>query len=433
MDWKKEYRSKLRTAEEAVKIVRDGDIVHIGTSSSVAYVLAKALYQRKNELRNVTISSAANFWMLPFYTDEPNDAFSVLTYFAGPAEREAMKRHNCRYTSLHLSRMDQWCQDILKGGVAFLEVSPPDEHGCMSYGAHVAMHDDVRRAVSRVVVQVNRNVPYVYGMRNVIHVSQVDCIVERDAPLAVVPDMPADETMKKISRFIVEHIADGATIQLGVGGLSSAIGYGLTEKNELGIHSELFTDSMKHLMELGVVTNRRKNFMPDKAVVGFMLGTKELYEFADRNPGLFFAPYTFVNDPKVIARNDGLISVNTAMSVDLFGQVAADNMCGRQQSAVGGQVDFVRGAQMSKGGKSFIALSSTIENKNGRSSRIVAAFPPGTPVTTSRQDVQYVVTEYGCVNLKPLTMADRARALIRLAHPDYRDELTEQAKALKLL
>ena len=163
-------------------------------------------------------------------------------------------------------------------------------------------------------------------------------------------------------------------------------------------------------------------------MVGFVLGPKELYDFVHRNPDVMFTPFTFVNNPNIIARNDNFISVNTAMSVDLFGQVAADNMGGRQQSAVGGQVDFVRGAQMSKGGKSFIALPSVIENKKGRSSRIVLSFTPGTAVTTSRQDVQYVATEFGCVNLKPLTMADRARALIQLAHPDFRDELTEQAK-----
>lgn len=242
-----------------------------------------------------------------------------------------------------------------------------------------------------------------------------------------------DETLTRISRFIVEQVPDGATIQLGLGGVSGAVGFGLEHKNDLGIHSEMMTNSMMHLMKLGVVNNRRKSYIPGKAVVGFALGSQALYEFTDHNPDLFFAPYSFVNDPFVIAKNNHMISVNTAMSIDLFGQVAADSMAGRQQSAVGGQVDYVRGAQLSKGGKSFIALPSTLETSRGRSSRIVASFPAGTAVTTSRHDVQYVVTEYGCVNLKPLSMEARTRALIGLAHPDFRDELEAQANQLGLL
>lgn len=434
MNWKEDYRAKLTTPEEAVRLVHDGDTVHIGTCSTVAYVLAEALYQRKDELNDVTISSATNGWMLPFYTEDTAPHFSVLTYFAGPAEREAARRGNCRYTSLHLSQIDRWCRDFCAGCVAFLEVSPPDENGNMSYGAYgVTMHDLIKEQASRIVVQVNRRQPYVCGMKNLIHVSEVDAIVETDVPLMQVPDLPADEALQTISGLIVEQIPDGATIQLGLGGLSGAIGFGLKEKNDLGIHSEMFTNSMKYLMELGVINNRKKTYLPGKAVVGFALGPKELYEFIDHNPNLMFAPYSFVNDPYIIAKNDSMISVNTAMAVDLFGQVAADNMGGRQQSAVGGQVDYVRGAQLSRGGKSFIALPSTLQNKKGISSRIVASFPAGTAVTTSRQDVQYIVTEFGCINLKPLTMDDRTRALISLAHPDFREELADQAKALGLL
>ena len=433
MSWKEEYQKKLCTAEEAIRLVHDGDVVHIGTASSIACALAEALYQRKGELKDVKISSAVNLWMLPFYTDEPNDSFSVLTYFAGPGEREAMKHGNCLYSSLHLSRVDQWCQDFLGGGVGFIEVSPPDENGFMSYGTYTAMHDDVRAAVSRVALQVNKNVPYVYGKNNVIHVSQADAIVEADRPLAEVPDSPVDETLEAISKFIVDEIPDGACVQLGLGGLSGAVGYGLQNKNDLGVHSEMLTNSMMHLMKRGVINNKNKNFNAGKTVVGFALGSRALYDFVDHNEDLMFTPFTYVNDPYMIAKNDHFMSVNTAMSVDLFGQVAADNIGGRQVSAVGGQVDFVRGAQMSKGGKSFIALTSAMDGKKGKSSRIVAQLPAGTAVTTSRQDVQYVVTEYGCVNLKPLNMKDRALALIRLAHPDFREELTEQARQLHII
>lgn len=291
-NWKEEYQSKLRTPDEAVRIVRNGDTVHIGTASSVAAVLAEALYHRKKELRGVRISSAVNLHMLPFYLDDPNPSFSVLTYFAGPGEREAMRHQNCKYTSLHLSHVEQWCHDFLDSGVAFLEVSPPNEHGYMSYGAYTAMHDDVRRAVSRIVLQVNPQVPFVCGYRNVIHVSQADYIVEAEMPLPVVRDLPIDPVSEAISRIIVEQIPDGATIQLGLGGLSGAIGYGLKDKNDLGIHSEMMTNSMMYLMERGVVTNSRKNYLPGKSVVGFALGSEELYRFIDNNPGMLFAPFS---------------------------------------------------------------------------------------------------------------------------------------------
>lgn len=433
MSWRKEYQEKLCTAQEAVRPVKDGDVVHIGTSSGIAWKLTEALYERRDELEYVTISSAMSPIIPQIYRDE-SGPFHFLTYFAGPAEREAMKHNNCNYTSIHLSRIDKWCEDFLKGGTAFIEVSPPDEHGYMSYGAYgVSMHDFVKEACARVVVQVNKKQPYVYGQRNKIHVSEVDAIVEAENDLAQVQDIPADEPLKRISSHIVEQIPDGATIQLGLGGVSGAVGYRLMQKNDLGIHSEMFTNSMKHLMEAGVVTNKKKSHMPGKSVAAFAFGPTELYDFLDHNENLYFAPYTVVNDPYEIAKNDNMISVNTAMSIDLYGQVAADSMAGRQQSGVGGQVDYVRGAQMSKGGKSFVAVPSIIKNKQGRGSRIVASFAAGTAVTTSRQDIQYVVTEYGCVNLKPLTMRERALALIELAHPDFREELKEQAKDLGIL
>lgn len=434
MNWQEEYWSKLQSAQKAVKIVCDGDVVHIGTASSVASVLGEALYERKDELHDVTISSAVNMWMLPFYTDEEGSPFKVLTYFEGPAEREAMRRNNCRYTSLHLSAVEEWCSMFLKGGVAFLEVSPPDKYGFMCYGAYgVSMHEFVRRSCSRVVVQVNRKVPYVYGMNNLIHVSQVDAIVEADHEIAQVEDLKHDDKTKAISQFIVDQIPDGATIQLGLGSLSGAIGFGLEGKNDLGIHSEMMTNSMMHLMKKGIITNKRKNFFPGKAVAAFALGTNELYEFVNHNPAMYFDCYSFVNNPYNIAKNDNFISVNSAMAIDLYGQVAADNLGGVQQSATGGQVDFVRGAQMSKGGKSFIALPSTIEKKGKIQSRIMSSLPEGTAVTTGRQDVQFVVTERGCINLKPLTAAERAMALIELAAPQFREQLTEDAKRLHIL
>lgn len=231
----------------------------------------------------------------------------------------------------------------------------------------------------------------------------------------------------------MEQIPDGACIQLGLGGVSNAVGFGLAQKNDLGVHSELMTESIMELMKQGVVTNRRKTYLPGKTVAGFTYGSPELYRFVDHNPDLYYLPFPEVNNPVNIAKNDCMISVNTALSIDLLGQVNADNFVGRQYSATGGQVDFIRGAQMSRGGKSFLAVTSVAENRKlGRQSRIVARFPVGTAVTTPRSDVQYVVTEYGCVNLKTLSLRDRAHALIELAHPEFRPQLIDEAREMGL-
>lgn len=434
MDWKTEYQEKLRTPQQAVEVVRSGDRIYAGTSSSIAYQLLNALYERRDELEDVVICHGMMGRLLPIFLPEAKGHFSTTTYFAGAGDRVGIQNGQTTFTSFHLSQIEVWCREVARANVAFLEVSPPDKDGYMSYGAYgTSFHDYVRQLAKTVVLQVNPNVPYVYGEHNLIHISQADLVAEAADQPDTVPNLPLDDTLTTLSRYIVDLIPDGATIQLGLGGIANAVGFGLREKNDLGIHTEMLTDSMMELAKLGVVTNKRKNFMPGKSVASFALGTRALYDYVDHNQDLYFAPYSFVNDPATIAKNDNMISVNTAMAVDLYGQVAADCLGGKQQSAIGGQLDYVRGAQMSKGGKSFIALSSTLSKKGATSSRIVPMFPAGTAVTTPRSDVQYIATEYGCVNLKALTMDDRARALISLAHPDYRDELTDAAKKMGLL
>ena len=246
--------------------------------------------------------------------------------------------------------------------------------------------------------------------------------------------MEEDAEIEAMSRYLLDQIPDGACIQLGIGGVATAVGYGLRTKNDLGCHTEMMSDSIMELMQAGVINNSRPKFIPGRTVVGFAFGTKKLYEYLDHNENMWFGPFPVVNSPVNIAKNDNMISINTAMSIDLFGQVAAEGMGGIQFSGTGGQGDYVRGAQLSKGGKSFLAFKSTLgTNPDGSPvSRIVPTFPPATIVTTPRSDVQYVVTEYGSVNLKHLTVRDRARALISLAHPDCRKELTEQARKLGL-
>ncbi len=334
------------------------------------------------------------------------------------------------YTSVHLSQVDIWCRQTQPPDVAFFEVSPPDEEGYMCYGGTgVAFHCYLKESAKKIILQINKNAPYLYGEQNLIHYSEADAIVRGDSPIPTLPNLPVDETLQKMSEFLLEQIPDGACLQLGIGGVANAVGFGLKNKNDLGSHTEMVTDSIKELMQLGVINNSQKNFMPGKTVAAFAQGSEDLYRFIDHNPDYYFMPFPVVNNPVNIAKNDNMISINTAMSVDLLGQVCADNLGGSQYSSTGGQVDFVRGAQMSKGGKSFIAVTSTVDSKkNGRQSRIVPQLPLGSVVTTPRSDVQYIVTEYGCVNLKLLTTKDRVRAMISLAHPDFRPQLTEKAK-----
>lgn len=433
--WKSEYAAKLTTAEAAVKKISDGDTVYIGTCSSTAYALCRALGDRGEELRDVTLTCSQIIRPLVIMSGKYPDAFRVCTYFMGMQERALQKTGRCDFTSVHLSQINIFCEQTAPANVAFLEVSPPDENGYMSFGATgVALHTYVQENADTVILQVNRNVPYVYGDRAMIHVSDADMIVEADEELVENPEMPVDDTIRTISDFLLEQIPDGACIQLGLGGVANAVGYGLQKKNDLGAHTELMSDSIMELMRLGMLNNSRKSFYPGKTVASFTFGSRRLYNFVDHNPDMHYMPFPVVNDPVNIAKNDNMISINTALSIDLLGQVNADNIGGCQYSATGGQVDFVRGAQMSRGGKSFIAVTSSYQDRRqGMSSRIVSQFPAGTAVTTPRSDVQYVVTEYGCVNLKPLTMRQRAQALIALAHPDFRLQLTEEARRFGIL
>ena len=407
----------------------------MGTCTSIAYKLCEALEQREKELENVTISCSQFRRPSRLFSPEAAGHFNFCSYFIGTEERKGIAAGYGDFTSFHLSQIDIWCREIARPNVAFLEVSPCDENGYMSFGASgVAVAKYICEIADTIILQVNRNVPFVYGEDSSIHISQADFVVEADDVLEAMDEIPSDAAVDQISRQIVELVPDGATIQLGLGGLSSAIGFGLREKNDLGIHSELMSDAMMHLMKDGVVTNRKKTYMPGKSVASFAFGSQELYRFLDHNPDVYFMPFSKVNDPYIIAKNDNMISINTAMSIDLFGQVAADSLAFRQQSGTGGQVDFVRGAQNARNGKSFFALTSTFHHgTKGRMSRIVSSFSPGTVITTPRSDVQYVATEYGCVNLKTLNMRDRVRAMIGLAHPDFREQLQEEAKRAGIL
>jgi 4-hydroxybutyrate CoA-transferase len=428
----REFIEKTMSAEEAVRLIKNDDIIYIGTCSSVAYGLLEALWARRDELLNVTLSGA----LIAAPADAIlSDRFNYISYFFGIQERKRQNTARIDFASVHLSQTDIWCKETAKPNIAFFEVSPPDENGYMCYGAGgVGIGSHVKDVVDVIILQINKREPYVYGEKNLVHISEATSVVYCDYNLPEPQELPKDEAIDAIADLLLEHITDGACIQLGLGGLATAVGYRLREKNDLGAHSELVSDSIMDLMKLGVLNNKRKSFFPGKTVTGFSLGSKSLYDFLNRNEDFYFMPFTEVNDPVNIARNDNMISINTAISIDLFGQINAESIAGRQYSGTGGQLDFVKGAQMSKGGKSFIAVQSVVNNsKTGISSRIVSQFPAGTIVTTPRSEVQYVVTEYGCVNLKQLCMRDRVIAMISLAHPDFRPQLTDEAKRAGML
>lgn len=439
---------KVISAAEAVRSVRSGDRVYIGTSSSFAYELIDALYDRKDELENITLLLSTS--LSPsrmFDTDWPADIppgtkgnpFICDTFFLGVGERNAHRKHNMalEYTSFHLSQIDLWMREIGRPNISFLQVSRPDEQGFYSYSSagicdHKYVVEETRR---QVYLESNTGSPYIFGQDNLISGDheKVAGIVLTDRSA---PESPADEVddiSRQVAGHVIEEVTDGATLQLGLGRLSTAIGYELKQKNDLGIFSELFSHPMMVLMKNGNVTNRAKGFMDGKSVFSFSAGTQEMYDFMDHNSAIYGAPFPFVNDARNIARNRRMISINSAMAVNLYGEVAADAINWRQQSAVGGQLDFVKGAQWSEGGKSIIALSSSYEKNDLRYSKITLQFPPGTPVTTPRSEVQYIATEYGCVNLKVLNMSDRVRAMISLSHPDFRDQLIQEAKDAGLL
>ncbi|GAA0182809.1 acetyl-CoA hydrolase/transferase C-terminal domain-containing protein [Clostridium sediminicola] len=427
MEWKKIYKNKVVSVEEAASKIKSGDRVWIQSAASTPAALVNAMCNRYQELENVEIHEGLAFHVFDCFKAELKGHISDHSWYMGGPTRKFKKFGNINYASIHLSKLYEYIEKVAPT-VTICEVSQPDEDGYMCYGPSgvVTGYESVKTA-DRIIVQVNKNVPFIYGENNKIHVSEVTYICENDHPVPELPQAPMSEEDKAIAKHIIPYISDGSTIQLGIGGTANAVGYGLEDKKDLGVHSEMLTDSMVYLAKIGVINNSKKNYKPGKMVISFGLGSKELYEFMDKNPSIEIKPFKDVNDPQKIAKNDNLISINNALSVDLIGQVSSDSIGYNQFSSTGGQLDFVRGAVMSKGGKSFICLPSTVNSKEGRKSRIVMAFSPGTAVTVPRTDAQYIVTEYGVADVYCKSIQERAKAIISIAHPDYREELTKQA------
>ncbi|MGE5380014.1 MAG: acetyl-CoA hydrolase/transferase family protein [Methylocystaceae bacterium] len=428
-NWQADYQSKLCSPEQAAALVKSGDVISLSGGTSVPVGFCEALGERAAELKGVTLLMGFALRKYQVMQPELHDSFHIETVFVGQMERQCIKAGNASYVPIHLQQVGAWL-DNRKPNMVAVTVTPPDEDGYMNRTCYAALtHRRAFQAADTVVVEVNPETPWLNGQDFKIHVSEVDHIIEQCTPITEIQDIPITDTEREIAGHISEMIPDGATIQLGLGGLANAIGYMLRDKRDLGMHAEVVSNSVMELMKCGAVNGSRKTYMPGKVVGTYCVGNRELFEFVDHNPDFEFCEVETTNDPLIIARNENLISINNALMIDLTGQVASESIGHYQYSGTGGQVNFVQGARLSPGGISILALSSTYrDNKGNIQSRILPDFPVGTVVTTSRCDVQYVVTEFGVASLQYKSIAERVRQLVLVAHPDYREELIVKAR-----
>lgn len=424
MDWKSLYNERLTSAGEAVKRIRPGDRVAVPHAAGEAKHIVRALVENKEAYRGVEICQMLPMDGAIYAKPGLEPYFKHISQFVGGMTRETIKQGHGDYSPCYFSQIPNLWGRTLPLNAAVIHVSPPDEHGCFSCGVSVdySIHAAVnaKQNGGTVIAQVNKYMPRTLG-DSFVHMSQIDCVVEHDEPITELPPPVITDVEREIGRNCASLIKDGDCLQLGIGSIPDAVLFFLKNKKRLGIHSEMFSDGVVELVEAGVIDNSAKNFHRGKMVATFLMGTRRLYDFAHNNPVVYMAPATYTNDPYIAGQNDNLVSINSAIQIDLLGQVCAETIGETQFSAVGGQVDFVRAAAISKGGRSIIAMPSTAAG--GKISKIVPYLDQGAAVTTSRNDVEYVITEYGVANLRYYTVRDRAKALINIAHPDFRDLL----------
>ncbi len=433
MDGVNEYHQKRISLEEAVAKVQSNQTIGIGIAASEPVGLLNELANQRERLQNVTLWTclpmrAYDIFMRP----EMEGHFFNENWFYGGPDRKVHSEGRVSYTpnNLHRAATDKLYATHNKLNVFFGTATPPDKRGFMSLSLGIVVEKDLIEAADLVVLEINRNLPWTFGDTQ-IHISEVDFVVENDIPLVETPYEPPSEIEQQIGGHVAELIEDGSTIQLGIGGIPNAIASFLTERKDLGVHTELLVDGMVDLYEAGIVTNRRKTLHPGKMVATFSLGTKKLYDFMDHNVSIEIHRGSYVNNPYVIARNYKMISVNTAIQVDIMGQVCSQSLGTRHFSGTGGQLDTHRGAQMSPGGRGIIALRSTA--KNGAISTIVPTLAPGSGVTVPSQDVDTIITEFGIAELRGRCVRDRLEALVKIAHPNFRDWIREEAHSLGIV
>ena len=423
--WPASHRHKLTSVSEALDVVRSGNRVYIGGGCGEPLVLARGLVDRAPELRNVEVIHVLTAGHAAYAAPELSASFRPNALFIGANVRSAVQEGRADFTPVFLHEIPRLFREgYLPIDVAMVSLSPPDAHGFCSYGVEVGVTKPAVESAKIVIAEINPHMPRVWG-HSFIHLSQIDYCVLVDYPLPELPQGEPTPLYSQIGRFVADLIEDGSTLQLGIGGIPNAVLEYLVDKRDLGVHSEMISDGIIDLVERGALTGLAKTYLPGKIVAGFMLGTERLYRFAHDNPLIEMRPTDFTNDPFTIARNDKMVAINSALQVDLTGQVCADSIGCKFYSGVGGQADFIRGAARSRGGKPIIALPSTA--KDGTVSRIAPVLDLGAGVTTSRNDVHYVVTEYGVAHLFGKSVRQRTEALIAIAHPDFRAELRRAA------
>lgn len=435
MDWKKIYKEKSMTADEAVKLVKSGDRVVTTHAAGESKVLAEALCRRADELEGVKIWQGLNLSDAVYCKPQYHGHLDVESIFCGVASRAAVNDMRGEYTSMHVSVIDCAFATAMPIDGFLANVTPPDENGYVNLGISVDFGASAIKHGKYVIAQVNKNMPWVYGKQNTIHVSELAAIVEADYPLwEIAPIDDTDPISTRIGMNIAELIEDGSCLQMGQGKVPNAILKCLADKKDLGVHTEVFSDNLIPLIEKGIVNGKAKNIDNGMITTMFIQGSKDLYKYVHKNKMINICPGYYTNNPAIISQNDKVCAINACIQVDLTGQVNCEWQSG-VFSGIGGQVDFLRGAACSKGGKPIICLPSTA--KNGTISRIVPFIPAGIPVSTPRCDVHWVVTEYGAVNLFGLGLRQRGEALIGIAHPDFREQLQNEAdtywRSLKIL
>ena len=435
-NWLTSYRDKLTSADEAIGAVKSGDRIFLTGNASVPLELLGALVKRAPQLRDVEVCHPLTICPADYVAPEMVGHLRINTMFISANVRRAVNEGRADFTPVLLSEFPL----LFKNGhlpvdVAFIHVSPPDAQGYCSMGAESGLTISAAEVAKTVIAQVNKQMPRTLGDTR-MHIDRMDYIVETDCPISehAMSEDADQQVVERIAGHISKLIPDGATMQLGIGAIPDAVLKFLFEKKDLGVHSELISDGVIDLVEAGVVNGARKSLHPGKIICGFLLGTRRLYDWVDNNPLVELHRTEYVNDPFVVAQNERMVAINSAIEVDLTGQVCADSIGPKMYSAVGGQLDFIYGASRSKGGVPIIALPSTSELRNGTViSKIVPMLKPGAGVVTSRNHVHYVVTEFGVAALYGKSVRQRTEALITIAHPDFRAEITEKARELNYL
>ncbi len=429
---KKLYNEKLKSAAEVAAMFPDDTDIFIDIALAQPKTIMEAIAADPSCVNNrgLTFHTVLDVYPMPWYQKDLLEGVGAVTWFSGGGAAAAVNAGFADVMPCYYRDIPSLIEMNSRINVICLSVSPMDSHGYFSMGCTTSASTDLLERADRIFLEVNRQMPRSLSSP-LIHISQVTAFCEADYPLPVAGAPVLDDISRAIGGYIAEEIPDGATIQLGIGAVPDAVGMALKEKHHLGIHTEMFTDSMVELLECGAADNSRKPIHRGRSVTTFAYGSKRIYDYVDDNPAMEILPVNYVNDPKVIAQHPDFISVNAAVEVDFFGQVCAESIGTRHLSGTGGQVDYVRGAVESKGGKSFIAFPSTAAK--GTVSRICSTLSEGAIVTTSKNDVDHIVTEYGIAKLRGKTLSQRTKALIGIAHPKFREELTFEAKKRNIL